>query len=71
MASKADAKECQIRIRIHPDIMPQIETRAKELGYIKPSGEANVAAYGRSLILQDLQKNTIIIDGHTEEYKVK
>lgn len=65
------AKECQVRIRLHPDIMKRVEARAKTLGYIKANGDANLADYGRSLILQDLNSNAIIIDGHIKEYKVK
>lgn len=67
----AESKECQVRIRLHPDVMKKVEARAKELGYIKPSGDANLADYGRSLILKDLNSSVIIIDGQNAEYKVK
>lgn len=65
------AKESQVRIRFSENDMIRIEARAKQLGFIKPSGEANVAAYGRSLILRDLEVTTIILDGQSAEYKVK
>lgn len=71
MANPAEAKECQVRVRLHPDVMKKVENRAKDLGFIKPSGEANVAAYARNLILRDLETSAIILDGQSAEYKVK
>lgn len=65
------SKNPMIQVRLHPDITEKVEDRARLLGYIMPSGKANLANYVRSLILRDLNSGAIIIDGQNEEYKVK
>ena len=42
-----------ITIRVPDAVKRKAVTRAKELGYIKPSGEANVSEYVRNLIIYD------------------
>ena len=42
-----------ITIRVSAEVRDKAEARAKTLGYIKPSGEANISQYVRNLILND------------------
>lgn len=60
-----------IQVRLHPDIIKKVEKRARALGFITPSDKSNLAGYVHSLILRDISSSTEIIDGKTEEYKIK
>ncbi len=46
-------KSVVIAIRVPEVIKKKAEAKAKELGYIKPSGEANISEYIRNLIIND------------------
>ena len=56
---------------MHPDAIKKCEARAKALGYIKPTGEANVSEYIRSLVMRDINSQTEIIDGENARYDIK
>ena len=43
-----------IQVRLSDQMKDKIEERAKEKGFVKPSGSSNISAYIRSLILMDL-----------------
>jgi hypothetical protein len=58
-------------VRVHASIIEKVEKRAKYLGYISPSGDANISEYIRSLIMKDLNSNAINIDGEDTGYEVK
>jgi hypothetical protein len=58
-------------VRMHQTIIDKVEKRAAELGYISPSGKANISEYIRSLIMKDLNSQAIIIDGENANYEVK
>ena len=60
-----------IQIRLHPDVIKKAEQRAKDLGFLKSSGEGNVSDYVRNLILLDINSKSIIIDGESPRYDVK
>jgi len=61
----------RIQVRLNEDSHKKAENRARDLGYIKPSGEVNMSEYVRHLILKDLNKSFEVIDGQSAEYKVK
>ncbi len=42
-----------IAVRVPEVVKKKAEAKAKELGYIKPSGEANISEYIRNLIIND------------------
>jgi len=46
-------KSVLIAIRVPEVVKKKAEAKAKELGYIKPSGEANLSEYIRNLIIND------------------
>ena len=46
-------KSVLIAIRVPEAVKKKAEAKAKELGYIKPSGEANISEYIRNLIIND------------------
>ncbi len=46
-------KSVLIAIRVPEVVKKKAEAKAKELGYIKPSGEANISEYIRNLIIND------------------
>jgi len=43
-----------IQVRLSDQMKDKIEERAKEKGFVKPSGSSNISAYIRSLIVMDL-----------------
>jgi len=43
-----------IQVRLSDKMKEKIEERAKEKGFVKPSGSSNISAYIRSLIVMDL-----------------
>ena len=43
-----------IQVRLSDKMKEKIEARAKEKGFVKPSGNSNISAYIRSLIVMDL-----------------
>lgn len=46
-------KSVLIAIRVPEAVKEKAEAKAKALGYIKPSGEANISEYIRNLIIND------------------
>jgi hypothetical protein len=50
-----------IQPRFAPEILERIEKRARELGYIHPSGKTNLAGYASYCILKEMDeaKNTV------------
>jgi hypothetical protein len=46
-------KSVLIGVRVPEAVKKKAEAKAKELGYIKPSGEANLSEYIRNLIIND------------------
>jgi hypothetical protein len=46
-------KSVLIAVRVPKVVKEKAESKAKELGYIKPSGEANLSEYIRNLIIND------------------
>lgn len=46
-------KSVLIAVRVSEAVKKKAEEKAKELGYIKPSGEANISEYIRNLIIYD------------------
>jgi len=46
-------KSVLITVRVPEAVKEKAESKAKELGYIKPSGEANLSEYIRNLIIND------------------
>jgi len=46
-------KSVLIAVRVPEVVKKKAESKAKELGYIKPSGEANLSEYIRNLIIFD------------------
>ena len=44
-----------IAVRVNRKLKCKAETIAIKLGYIKPSGEANVSEYVRNLIINDIR----------------
>ncbi len=46
-------KSVLIAIRVPEVVKKKAEDKAKELGYIKPSGKANLSKYIRNLIFND------------------
>ena len=43
-----------IQVRLSDKMKEEIGKRAKEKGFVKPSGSSNISAYIRSLIVMDL-----------------
>jgi len=43
-----------IQVRLSDKMKEKIEARAKEKGFVKPSGSSNISAYIRSLIVMAL-----------------
>lgn len=60
-----------IQVRLHPGVVSKVEKKAREAGYIMPSGKANLAGYVANLIMKDLNSGAVIIDGQNENYEVK
>ena len=46
-------KSVLITVRVPEVLKKKAEEKAKELGYIKPNGEANISEYIRNLIIFD------------------
>lgn len=46
-------KSVLITVRVPEVLKKKAEKKAKELGYIKPNGEANISEYIRNLIIND------------------
>jgi hypothetical protein len=46
-------KSVLIAVRLPEVLKKKAESKAKELGHIKPSGEANLSEYIRNLIIND------------------
>ena len=46
-------KSVLIAVRLPEALKKKAVSKAKELGYIKPSGEANLSQYIRNLIIND------------------
>jgi len=46
-------KSVLITARVPEAVKKKAESKAKKLGYIKPSGEANLSEYIRNLIIND------------------
>lgn len=60
-----------IQVRLHQDIKNRLEKRSRELGFITPAGKANLSGYVHSLIMRDINSGTVILDGQSEEYKIR
>ena len=59
-----------IQVRLHIDVIKKVEQRALALGYIKPSGDANISDYVRNLIIRDISNSHEILDGDNTHYDV-
>ena len=46
-------KSVLIVVRVPEAVKKKAKAKAKKLGYIKPSGEANISEYIRNLIIND------------------
>ena len=57
-----------VQVRIEQYLLDKFEQRAKERGFIKPSGEVNMPAYFKFLAMEDL---TGKLDGTATQYKTK
>jgi hypothetical protein len=60
------------RINLNAYLREKFEKRAKEKGFIHPSGKVNLPGYFKHLGMEDLLNPVIKIDGDNEaEYKVE
>jgi hypothetical protein len=60
-----------IQPRFALEVMERIEKRARELGFIFPSGGTNLSAYVKHCVMQDLNNQAVKLDGEFDDYKVK
>lgn len=60
-----------IQPRFAPEVMERIEKRARELGFITPSGNVNLSAYAKHCIMMDINRQSEFLDGETGKYNVK
>ena len=48
----------RLYVRISDETDEKVKKRAKELGFVKPSGDSNISQYLRYLIREDVKENS-------------